>query len=85
MSMSINAEESDANQSKFYKVLSSKPVTNADVLFDTLSKFLSKDKKRQIEMEFLDEKDLISSRLTWVSALPIQMLPYCGFMSQSTT
>ena len=69
MSLSANAEESDANQSKFYRVISSKPVTNADALFDTLSKFLMKDKKRQISMEFLDEKDLISSRLIWVSSL----------------
>ena len=67
MSFSANAEESDANQSKFYKVISSKPVTNADALFDTLSKFLTKDKKRQIAMEVLDEKDLLSLRLTWVS------------------
>lgn len=63
--MSANAEESDANQSKFYRVISSEPVTDADALFDTLSKFLMKDKKRQISAEYLDEKDQISSRLTW--------------------
>lgn len=65
MSMSANAEESDANQAKFYRVVSSEPVTDADALFDTLSKFLMKDKKRQLSTEYLDEKDQISSRLTW--------------------
>ena len=67
MSISTNAEESDANQSKFYRVTSSEPITDADDLFDILSNFLMKDKRRQIAMEYLDEKDLISSRLTWVS------------------
>jgi len=65
--MSENAEENDANQSKFYRVLSSEPVTDANALFDTLSKFLMKDKIRQISTEYLDEKDQISLRLSWVS------------------
>mmetsp|Transcript_22843 Transcript_22843/g.48590 ORF Transcript_22843/g.48590 Transcript_22843/m.48590 type:complete len:194 (+) Transcript_22843:123-704(+) len=63
--MSQNAEENDANQSKFYRVVSSEPVTDADELFDTLSKFLLKDKKRQLSAEYLDEKDQIASRLSW--------------------
>jgi hypothetical protein len=74
MSMSANAEESDANQAKFYRVVSSEPVTDADALFDTLSKFLMKDKKRQISTEYLDEKDQISSRLTWVSRIDFTRL-----------
>jgi len=65
MSMSENAEENDANQSKFYRVDSTEPVTDVNDLFDTLSKFLMKDKKRQISTEYLDEKDQIASRLTW--------------------
>lgn len=69
MSLSANAEESDANQSKFYRIVSTEPVTDADALFDTLSRFLMKDKKRQISTEYLDEKDQISSRLTWVSKI----------------
>ena len=67
--MSENAEENDANQSKFYRVDSTEPVTDVNELFDTLSKFLMKDKKRQISTEYLDEKDQIASRLTWVSAM----------------
>ena len=67
MSLAENAEENDANQSKFYRVLSSDPVTDANTLFDTLSKFLIKDKKRQLSTEFLDEKDKIALRLSWVS------------------
>lgn len=65
MSLAENAEENDANQSKFYRVLSSDPVTDANTLFDTLSKFLIKDKKRQLSTEFLDEKDKIALRLSW--------------------
>mmetsp|Transcript_23296 Transcript_23296/g.54922 ORF Transcript_23296/g.54922 Transcript_23296/m.54922 type:complete len:124 (+) Transcript_23296:206-577(+) len=65
--MSENAEENDANQSKFYRVVSTEPVTDASELFDALSKFLMKDKKRQLSTEYLDEKDQIASRLTWVS------------------
>jgi len=63
--MSINAEENDANQSKFYKVISSRPVTDSSELFDTLSKFLMKDKKQQISTGYLDEKDQITSRIIW--------------------
>ena len=70
--MSQNAEENDANQSKFYRVVSSKPVTDADELFDMLSKFLLKDKKRQLSAEYLDEKDQIASRLSWVSCLLLE-------------
>lgn len=67
--MSENAEENDTNQSKFYRVLSSEPVTDTIILFDTIEKFLTKDKKRQLSSEYLDEKDQIASRLTWVSLL----------------
>eukprot|EP00535_Pseudo-nitzschia_heimii_P013590 CAMPEP_0197193320 /NCGR_PEP_ID=MMETSP1423-20130617/26933_1 /TAXON_ID=476441 /ORGANISM="Pseudo-nitzschia heimii, Strain UNC1101" /LENGTH=192 /DNA_ID=CAMNT_0042646489 /DNA_START=77 /DNA_END=655 /DNA_ORIENTATION=+ len=65
MSMSENAEENDANQSKFYRVISSEPVTDAGALFETLSKFLMNDKKRQISSGYLDERDEMSSRLIW--------------------
>ncbi len=77
----MNAEESDANQSKFYRVISSKPVTNAEALFDTLSKFLTKDKKRQIAMDFLDDKDLLSSRLMWVSIWVLDSYPIVALVS----
>ena len=45
MSLSENDEESDANQSKFYRIVFSEPVTDVNELFDTLSKLLMKDKK----------------------------------------
>ena len=71
MSLSENAEESDANQSNFYRIVSSEPVTDVNELFDTLSKFLMKDKKQQISTAYLDKRDQISSRLTWVSTLEL--------------
>ena len=65
--MTDNTEENYANQAKFYRILSSEPVIDADALFETLSKFLVNDKKRQISSGYLDERDQMSSRLTWVS------------------
>ena len=67
--MSENAEENDANQSKFYRVVSTEAITDSNELFDALSNFLMKDKKRQLSAGYLDEKDQIASRLTWVSFL----------------
>ncbi|MGK3735719.1 MAG: hypothetical protein ACI90V_002560 [Bacillariaceae sp.] len=65
MSLADNAEDLDANQLKFYRVVSSEPVSDANTLFDYMSKFLMKDKKKQLSTKFLDEKDQTVLRLSW--------------------
>jgi len=67
MSLAENAEDLDANQLNFYRVLSSEPVTDSNELFDYMSKFLMNDKKQQLSTKFLDEKDQTALRLSWVS------------------
>mmetsp|Transcript_54926 Transcript_54926/g.61381 ORF Transcript_54926/g.61381 Transcript_54926/m.61381 type:complete len:169 (-) Transcript_54926:433-939(-) len=65
MSLAENAEDLDANQLNFYRVLSSEPVIDSNELFDYMSKFLMKDKKQQLSTKFLDEKDQTALRLSW--------------------
>lgn len=65
MSLADNAEDLDANQLKFYREISSEPVTDANTLFDYMSKFLMKDKKKQLSTKFVDEKDQTVLRLSW--------------------
>jgi hypothetical protein len=65
MSLADNAEDLDANQLKFYREISSEPVTDANTLFDFMSNFLMKDKKKQLSTKFMDEKDQTVLRLSW--------------------
>jgi hypothetical protein len=57
--------EEHQNQWKVTVVESSSPVTSTGRIFDVISRFLEKDKQRQLSMEFLDDKDQTFLRGSW--------------------